>query len=91
VGGGDAWRTVTGAYRESEEGAEVNKVQISNEFEIPVLGVGGDFFFGEVPREQMEKVASNARGVVIHPEHNIALEQTEELTKAYLEFFDGLN
>lgn len=43
------------AYRGSEEGAEVNKVQISNELEIPVLGIGGDSDSVAVPREQMEK------------------------------------
>jgi hypothetical protein len=43
-------------HRESEKGAEVNKVQISNELEIPVLGIGGDFDSVAVPREQMEKV-----------------------------------
>ena len=70
---------------------------------MPVLGVGGDFFFGEVPRRQMEKVrwycasymvtdwiqvATNVTGAVIHSGHNIALEKPEELARAYLDFFD---
>jgi hypothetical protein len=29
---------------------------MAKKLDIPVLGVGGDFFFGEVPRRQMERV-----------------------------------
>lgn len=54
--GGGWLRTIMDVHRESEKGAEVNKVQISNELEIPVLGIGGDFDSVAVPREQMEKV-----------------------------------
>ena len=83
-------RTVLEVYRECDRGAEVNQLQFDKMLDIPVLAVGGDFFFGEVPRQQMKQVATNVQGVVIHSGHNIALEQPEELANAYLTFFDSL-
>lgn len=83
-------RTIVEVYWESERGTEVNEVQIAHKLECSVLSVGGDFFFGEVPRGQMELVAKEVRGVVIRSGRNIALEQLEELAKAYLEVFHEL-
>jgi pimeloyl-ACP methyl ester carboxylesterase len=82
-------RTVCEVYRTTELGAEVNKALMEKKLECPVLAVGGDFFFGEVPRRQMEKVATKVTGVVIHSGHNIALEKPKELAEAYLSFFEG--
>ena len=76
---------------------------MAEKLRMPILAVGGDFFFGEVPRQQMEKVrrynairisadwnqvATNVTGVVIHSGHNIALEKPEKLARAYMDFFD---
>lgn len=81
-------RTVREVYRTTEQRAETNKVLMEKKMECPVLGAGADFFFGEVPRRQMEKVATIVRGVVIHFGHNIALEKPKELAEAYLSFFE---
>jgi hypothetical protein len=43
-------------YRASEENGVQNKKLFEKKLDIPVLAVGGDFFFGEVPRKQMEQV-----------------------------------
>jgi hypothetical protein len=76
---------------------------MKQKLQMSILAVGGDFFFGEVPQRQMEKVrrypviriiadwdqvGTNVTGAVIHSGHNIALEKPEELAQAYLDFFD---
>lgn len=43
-------------YRDAEKDGVQNKKLFEKKLEIPVLAVGGDFFFGEVPRRQMEQV-----------------------------------
>ena len=40
----------------TEKDGVQNKKLFEKKLEIPVLAVGGDFFFGEVPRRQMEQV-----------------------------------
>lgn len=46
-------------------GARTNTELMTEKLQMPILAVGGDFFFGEVPRRQMEKV----RGVQCHLHH----------------------
>merc|ERR1712000_42609 len=67
-------RAICEVYRETEKGARTNTELMTEKLQMPILAVGGDFFFGEVPRRQMEKVATNVTGAVIHSGHNIALE-----------------
>ena len=81
-------RTICEVYRACERGAQVNRALMGTKLDIPVLAVGGDFFFGEVPRRQMERVATTVKGVVIHSGHNIALEKPQELAEAYLAFLE---
>jgi pimeloyl-ACP methyl ester carboxylesterase len=83
-------RTVCEVYRTTEQGAITNRQLMEKTLECPVLAVGGDFFFGEVPRRQMERIAMNVRGAVIHSGHNIALEKPKELAEAYISFFDEI-
>ena len=52
-------RTIMEVYRDAEKDGVQNKKLFENKLEIPVLAVGGDFFFGEVPRRQMEQVRTN--------------------------------
>lgn len=49
-------RTIMEVYRAAEEDGAQNKRLFEKKLDIPVLAVGGDFFFGEVPRKQMEQV-----------------------------------
>ncbi|KAK5459899.1 hypothetical protein LTS15_004028 [Exophiala xenobiotica] len=37
-------------------GANTNTELMKQKLQMPILAVGGDFFFGEVPQRQMEKV-----------------------------------
>lgn len=53
-------RTIMEVYRDAEKDGVQNKQLFEKKLEIPVLAVGGDFFFGEVPRKQMEQVSLEA-------------------------------
>ncbi|KAK5257384.1 hypothetical protein LTR40_009614, partial [Exophiala xenobiotica] len=104
------WTALPGGMRAICEGmvpmsqrANTNTELMKQKLQMPILAVGGDFFFGEVPQRQMEKVCrytiihiianwnqvgTNVTGAVIHSGHNIALEKPEDLARAYLDFFD---
>jgi hypothetical protein len=49
-------RTVMEVYWDAENDGVQNKKLFEEKLEISVLAVGGDFFFGEVPRKQMEQM-----------------------------------
>lgn len=83
------WRSILEIYRQSETDAEQNQPLIKTKLPMPVLAVGGKYFFAEEPIGQMERVARNVRGVVLDWGHNLPLECPEELAAAYLQFFRG--
>lgn len=58
-------RTIMEVYRDAEKDGVQNKKLFEKKLEIPVLAVGGDFFFGEVPRRQMEQVRTGALSFVL--------------------------
>ena len=57
---------------------------------MPVLAVGTQAYLGDAVSKQLEQVARHVRGVVIPASgHNIALENSAALARAYLDFFAG--
>ena len=80
--------TILEVYRANELDGEQNKPEFSNKLSIPVLAVGGEAFFGDEVRLQMEAVADNVRGVVLEKcGHNPSLEMPDKLAALYLDFF----
>lgn len=80
--------TILEVYRANELDGEQNRPQFSQKLTIPVLAVGGEAFFGEEVRYQMEPVAENVESVVIQQcGHNPSLEKPDELASIYLDFF----
>ena len=75
-------------YRANDLDGEQNAPQFEHKLTIPVLAVGGEAFFGDEVRHQMEPVAQDVRSVVIERcGHNPSLERPDELARSYLEFF----
>lgn len=80
--------TILEVYRANELDGEQNRPQFAQKLSIPVLAVGGEAFFGEEVRYQMEPVAENVQSVVIQQcGHNPSLEKPDELAGIYLDFF----
>lgn len=80
--------TILEVYRANDLDGEQNAPQFEHKLTIPVLAVGGEAFFGDEVRHQMEPVAQDLHSVVIERcGHNPSLERPDELARIYLEFF----
>jgi len=79
-------------YRGRGAGREVeyNKSHLSQLLDLPVMGVGGERFFGPAVAENLRHGASDVRQEVLAGcGHYVSEEQPEELAELLLGFFDG--
>lgn len=84
----DGMRAGFAYYRAFLADAQYNRETFKEKLKMPVLALGGDRSFGEIPFKGMQAVAENVRGVVISDcGHFIPEEQPAVLTQHMLDFF----
>lgn len=75
-------------YRAGLKNARINEDLIKTKLKMPVMTIGAPEFFGDLVRDQMERVADRVVKSDIFQEcgHSLALEAPDRLTSALLEF-----
>lgn len=79
-------------YRAGLKNARINEELIKTRLKMPVMTIGAPEFFGDLVRDQMERVADNVARSEVFQEcgHSLALEAPDRLAASLFEFMlDG--
>lgn len=79
-------RSMLAIYRATLDDADQNKESAKTKLTMPVLAVGSEYFIGEDNERQMREVAEDVSAVILPWGHQLAEEDPEGLTAAYLDF-----